>query len=88
MFQSLPGLAEYVQAEFTMSEQHSYRLLDQAKVIHGLEEASGTHQLVSTELNEYQARRLKPVLPDVVAEVRDAVNNGQVTGTKVARRFI
>lgn len=59
--------AAYVQGEFAMSKQHSYRLLDQAHVIRELETAAGESPI--GDLNEHQARVIKPHLADVCERV-------------------
>lgn len=58
----------YVQTEFAMSKQHSYRLLDQAHVIRELESAAGESPM--GDLCERQTRAIKPVLPEVVERVK------------------
>ncbi len=65
--------ADYVRAEFNMSESRSYQLLDQARVIRAIERATST----DVEITEAAARDLAPILPLVTAEVRERVASGE-----------
>lgn len=60
----------YATAEFGMSQSRAYQLLNQARVVTALEEATGS---TNVEISEYEARRLKPVLPEVLDELRESV---------------
>lgn len=65
---------DYVQVEFNMSKQHSFRLLDQARVIREIGSVmpeSPTGDFIS----EREARDIKPVLAEVKAEIADAVKD-------------
>ena len=62
---------QYVQTEFQMSKQHSFRLLDQGRVIRALESAA---ESPIGDLSEYEARDLKPVLDEVTEAVRSRTN--------------
>lgn len=66
----------YVNAEFGMTRQHSYRLLDQGRVIHAIEEAAGKVSPMG-DISERDARDLKPVLPKVAAEIKQRVKAGE-----------
>ena len=70
--------AEYVRTEFDMERAHAYRILHQGKVIHELAEAVGVSPTGDTlTIPEGQTRTITPeVLPQVVAEVRRAVETG------------
>ncbi len=61
--------AEYVGAEFGMSRSRSYQLIDQAVVIRELGAVS-----TDVDITEADARRIKPVLPEVRDELRDRTN--------------
>lgn len=65
--------AEYVAGEFSMSRAYSYRLLDQGRVIHAIEEALSPMGDIPVELSEREARDIKPVLEAVVEQAREAV---------------
>ena len=70
--------AEYVRMEFDMTRQRSHQLLNQGVVIHRLSEAAGLSTTVDTPtIPEGQTRTITPeILPQVVAEVRHAVETG------------
>ncbi len=55
---------KYVRTEFNLTRQHSYRLLDQEKVILEIEKAAGVSP-VGDIVTERVARDLKPVLEEV-----------------------
>lgn len=62
---------QYVKTEFGMSRGQSYRLLDQGRVIGELQEAAGLSRARDTpEVSARQAAAVKPVLEEVVEEVR------------------
>jgi hypothetical protein len=64
----------YVKAEFKMSARHSYRLLDQGRVIRELEAASDPR--VTPDISEREARRIKPRLKQVAEAVEAKVAEG------------
>ena len=70
--------AEYVRVEFDMDRSRSYQLLNHGAVIHQLTEAAGLSTAVDTSsIVERQTRTITPeILPQVVAEVREAVEAG------------
>jgi len=70
--------AEYVRVEFDMDRSRSYQLLNHGAVIHQLTEAAGLSTAVDTSsIVERQTRTITPEkLPQVVAEVREAVEAG------------
>lgn len=61
--------AEYVRGEFDYSVQRSYQLLDQAKIISMIEEA--TPEGTSVKLTEAQARDIKRELPKIVERIEE-----------------
>jgi hypothetical protein len=69
--------AGYVAGEFDFGRQHSYKLLDQGRVIRALGEAAGVEpSIVSHDATHEEVQRLKPRLSEVTAEVREAVAGG------------
>ena len=70
--------AEYVRTEFDMDRSRSYQLLNHGAVINQLAEAAGLSTAVDTSsIVERQTRTITPeILPQVVAEVREAVEAG------------
>jgi hypothetical protein len=60
--------AAYVRAEFHLSRSRSYQLLDQARVIHTIEETIGVSRIL--DISPFAAKQLKPHLSDVVEAVR------------------
>jgi hypothetical protein len=65
----------YVQGEFAMSRQQSYRLLDQGRVIREIRAVvEPVSPMGDTTVSEREARDLAPDLPEVVDEVRDEVD--------------
>ena len=66
---------KYVEKEFGVSERHSYRLLDQGKVLTAIAEATSTDPRVS--ITERQARRIKPHLEEVVTEIKERISGGE-----------
>ena len=58
----------YVRVEFDLSRSRSYQLLDQARVIHALQEASGMSRIL--DISALAAEDLKPHLLEVVEAVR------------------
>lgn len=61
---------EYVQTEFEISPQTSYRLLDMSRVIRELEQA--TPEGTKVKLTQAQAIAIKKELPRITDEVREA----------------
>jgi hypothetical protein len=61
--------AEYVRGEFAMSRSRAYQLLDQARVVREISAAAST----DADIPEPAARELKPILPEVVEQVRARV---------------
>lgn len=72
----------YVTSEFGMTRQHSYRLLDQGRVIHAIEEAAGKMSPMG-DIPERVAREIKPNLPSVTAEIKQRVEAGENPETVV-----
>ena len=66
---------DYVKQEFDMSRQRSYQLLDQAKTIYALRDASGDLS-TKVDITERAARDVKPHLDEVTTEIRDRVEQG------------
>lgn len=66
----------YIDAEFDMSRQYAYRLLDHGRVIRALEEAAGESVAHGRQITERVSRDIKPVLPDVTREIRERVEAG------------
>lgn len=64
--------AEYVSAEFNMSRNYSYRLLNQGQVIRSIEESTGG-VLPMGNISERAARDIKPHLDDVTAEIEERI---------------
>jgi hypothetical protein len=61
---------EYATAEFGMSQSHAYRILDQARVIRAIEEATGSPM---GEISEREARDVKPRLKAVTDSIKEKV---------------
>lgn len=66
----------YVKGEFDMSRQHSYRLLDQGRVVKAIEDATGILS-PSGDISEAAARDIKPDLPAVTGEIKARVEAGE-----------
>ena len=62
----------YVEAEFAMSKQHAFRLLDQARIVAALNEVAESPRGDSITITEKEARDLKPHLDEVAARVKQA----------------
>lgn len=80
------NFADYVMAEFDISQTHAYRLIDHAKVIEALTESDSP----IGEIKESQARVLKPVLdeygPAAAAKVIEETKSaGKVTADAIAK---
>lgn len=63
---------EYATTEFTMSQSHAYRLLDQARVVREIEAASGSP--IGETPNEAQARELARAPEGDRAQIWEQVN--------------
>lgn len=63
----------YVETEFDMSRRRAYQLLDQARVITALSEASGVNHGSHLGLSERDARDIRPHLAEVASSVREAI---------------
>lgn len=61
----------YVEGEFSMHRVTAYRLIDQARVVAALAEASGVAHAL--HVSQREARDLKPHLDEVADSVRDAI---------------
>lgn len=72
----------YVTAEFGMTRQHSYRLLDQGRVIQAIEEAAGKVS-PSGDISEAAARDIKAELAVVTSEIKQRVEAGENPETVV-----
>jgi len=59
---------QYVQTEFGISRSRSYELLDQAKVIEAVRDASGVDSI--PDVSAYAALQIKPRLPEVRESIR------------------
>jgi hypothetical protein len=66
--------ADYVHTEFDMSRSRAYQLIDRAKVGREITAAAGVS--TSVDITEAQARDLKPVLGEVVDEIKTRVDRG------------
>jgi hypothetical protein len=66
--------SEYLATEFDVSRSHSYRLLDQARVMGELREATGDDEL---SLSTREASALRPDMSEVVPRVRERVERGE-----------
>jgi len=75
---------DYVRAEFDMSKQQSFRLLDQARVIRELTSAAESPMGDSepVQVSEREARDLKPHLHEVTDAVRDRVEEAREADPK------
>jgi chromosome segregation ATPase len=69
--------AAYVQAEFDMSRRHSYRLLDQGRIIRAIEDVTGENVTHGSQITERDARDLKPDLPALTGEIKARVEAGE-----------
>lgn len=74
---------EYVRAEFDMSPQRSYQLMDLSKVINAIEEA--TPEGTEVKITEAQARDIKRELPRVTEQIREAIEDGESAEDAVDR---
>lgn len=59
---------EYVRCEFNISRTRSYELLDHARVVRAVEDASGVSAIA--DINVLTARQLKPRLPQILEAIR------------------
>lgn len=84
---SYTSFGEYVSAEFAVSRQHAYRMLDAAKVVHEIEEAAGVSPV--GDITEREARDLKPMLGAVTEAIRVKVADpGEVDRVAIVRAVI
>lgn len=74
----------YVRDEFDMSRRHSYRLIDQARVIHEIAKAAGEDVTHGSQIPERVAREIKADLPAVTAEIKQRVEAGEEPAKAVA----
>lgn len=74
----------YVKAEFDMSRQRSYQLIDQGRVIHAIAEATGESVNHGRHISEREAREIKRDLPAVTSEIRERVEQGENPETVVS----
>ena len=68
---------EYVKAEFGMSRQRSYQLLDQGRIIEAIEDAAGDLSTMVDKISERDARAIKDKVPEIKQEIQSRVNQGQ-----------
>lgn len=61
---------EYIENEFDFSRARSYQLINQARVIEEIQEASGVEDLYITERD---ARSIKKRLPEITEKIKDEV---------------
>jgi hypothetical protein len=78
--------AVYVRGEFDISRSRSYELLDQARVIRVLREASGMSGI--PDISAHWAVEIKPHLETVVAEIRYKTESSSVTSAEVRTRIL
>jgi hypothetical protein len=70
---------EYVEREFGMKERNSFYILNQGYVIQAFEEVieeTAARPCSSPEINQWQARHIKPHLAEALAEVRESIASG------------
>lgn len=78
---------DYVAGEFGMSRSYAYRLIDQAKVVRALEEATGMSPM--GDISERDARAIKPILPEVLDELRECADEmSREEVVKVLRKVV
>ncbi len=69
---------EYATTELSITKSQAYRLLDQARVIAAIQDAAGfPPRGENVDLSERDTRALKPVLQEVVEEIRERVVAGE-----------
>lgn len=73
----------YVKAEFDMSRQRSYQLIDQGRVIAAVRESAGDLSTV-VDISERQSREIKDILPKVTTEIRERVLAGEAPEKAIA----
>lgn len=66
----------YIASEFNMSRRHSYRLLDQGRIIREIEDATGG-ETVRSQITKEVARDIKDELPAVTEEIRSRIEAGE-----------
>lgn len=74
----------YVKAEFDMSRRHSYRLIDQGRVIREIAEATGENVTHGSQISERVAREIKEDLSAITAEIKQRVEQGKDPETAVS----
>jgi len=67
----------YVQTEFDMSRRHSYRLLDQGRVIRAIEEAAGENVTHVAQITAREVAAVKDDIPAVVEEAKARADEGE-----------
>lgn len=75
---------DYVKAEFDISRQHSYKLIDQGRVIQELEKAAGEDVAHVRQISARDTAAVKDDLPAVTAEIRERVEQGEDAATAVS----
>lgn len=81
-----PTWESYVRAEFDMSRSRSYQILDQGRVVREITAAAGVSTMV--DIDEREARDLRPHLPHVAAAVRERVERLPLDAAPVERERI
>jgi hypothetical protein len=81
----------YVRAEFDMTRQRSYQLMDQGRVIHAVAEATGENVKRVGQISARDAAAVKDDLPAVTEEIKAKIEAGEdlakaVTETVAAKR--
>lgn len=74
----------YVKAEFDMSRRHSYRLIDQGRVIREIAEATAESVTRVSQISARDVAAVKDDLPTVTAEIRERIEQGEAPETAVA----
>ncbi len=74
----------YVKAEFDMSRRHSYRLLDQGRVIREIEQAAGENVTRVSQISARDVAAVKDDLPEITEEIRARVEAGEAPEKAVA----
>lgn len=78
---------EYVETELQMTKQRAYQILDQAKVIMAISQASGVESN-AFDLTSREVQELKPHLDLVVRNVEDATVDTEQYGASVVLRAL
>lgn len=74
----------YVSAEFSMSRQRSYQLIDQGKVIRAIAEATGENVKHVGQITARDAAVLKADLPSSIEQITAKINAGEAPDKAVA----